>query len=83
MAILRTSLGENKIQFQNFFDPGVGPRDVTTYTQFVVATVPLKLNDSWNLFVRTQLPLMNQPTASPARAPTWSRNVQLIRESCA
>jgi hypothetical protein len=54
-----------KVQFQNFLNPGVGSKDVTTYTQFVVGTAPFKLNDSWNLFVRTQLPLMNQPSVAP------------------
>lgn len=53
------------VPFQNNFNFGVGPREVTQWVLNVQPVIPIKLNDNWNLITRTIIPIINQP--SPAR----------------
>ena len=52
------------IPFQNNFNFGVGPKNVTQYVLNVQPVIPFKLTEEWNLITRTILPIINQP--SPA-----------------
>lgn len=53
------------VPFQNNFNFGVGPREVTQYILNIQPVIPIKLNDDWNLITRTIMPIISQP--SPAR----------------
>src|SRR5437016_3958737 len=50
-----------KVQFQNDFTSATGPNSRTQYLQNMIPTVPFVLNENWNLIVRTDLPIINQP----------------------
>lgn len=52
------------VPFQNNFNFGIGPRDVTQWVLNVQPVIPITLNEDWNLITRTILPIVNQP--SPA-----------------
>jgi hypothetical protein len=52
------------VPFQNNFNFGVGPNDVTQYILNVQPVIPISLNDHWNLINRIIMPIINQP--SPA-----------------
>ena len=52
------------IPFQNNFNFGVGPKNVTQYVLNVQPVIPFHLTEEWNLITRTILPIINQP--SPA-----------------
>jgi hypothetical protein len=54
-----------KVQIENYFNSGMGPNSVTQYVQHVIPTIPFKLTDSWSLIARTDLPVINQPSAAP------------------
>ena len=53
------------VPFQNNFNFGVGPRDVTQYVLNVQPVIPVKLNEDWNLITRTVMPIINQPSPAP------------------
>jgi len=52
------------VPFQNDFNFGVGPREVTQWILNVQPVIPISLNEDWNLITRTIIPIINQP--SPA-----------------
>src|SRR5262249_3973067 len=52
------------VPFQNNFNFGIGPNDVTQYILNFQPVVPVSLNENWNLITRTIVPIINQP--SPA-----------------
>ena len=54
-----------KLQFQHYFNFGVGPDDVMQYQENVIPTIPFKLTDAWNLVTRTTMPIINQPSKGP------------------
>lgn len=53
-----------KAQFENYFNFGMSTKEVTQYAQQVVVTIPFKLNEDWNLITRSDLPIINQPSAA-------------------
>ena len=52
------------VPFQNNFNFGLGPNDVTQWVLNVQPVIPIPLNKDWNLITRTIMPIINQP--SPA-----------------
>jgi hypothetical protein len=52
------------VPFQNNFNFGIGPREVTQWVLNFQPVVPLTLSEEWNLITRTIVPVINQP--SPA-----------------
>jgi hypothetical protein len=52
------------VPFQNNFNFGIGPNDVTQWILNVQPVIPITLNKDWNLITRTIIPIINQP--SPA-----------------
>ena len=57
-----------KVPFQNDFDFGVGPNQVTQYTLNIEPIVPFTLNEDWNLITRTVIPIISQPSAGSGMA---------------
>jgi hypothetical protein len=57
-----------KVPFQNNFDFGVGPNNVTQYTLDIEPIVPFTLNEDWNLITRTIIPITSQPSAGPGQS---------------
>jgi hypothetical protein len=57
-----------KVPFQNDFDFGVGPNQVTQYTLNIEPIVPFTLNEDWNLITRTVIPIISEPSAGPGQA---------------
>lgn len=55
--------------FQNNFNFGVGPEDVTQYVLNVQPVIPISLNEDWNLITRTIVPIINQPSPAPGIPP--------------
>jgi hypothetical protein len=53
------------VPFQNNFNYGVGPDDVTKYMLNVQPVVPFVLNEDWNLITRTIIPFVSQKSAGP------------------
>ena len=53
------------VPFQNNFNFGVGPNNVTQYILNVQPVIPFKLTEDWNLITRTILPIINQPSPAP------------------
>jgi hypothetical protein len=53
------------VPFQNNFNFGVGPNDVTQYILNVQPVIPISLNDDWNLINRIIMPIINQPSPAP------------------
>jgi hypothetical protein len=53
------------VPFQNNFNFGVGPNNVTQYVLNVQPVIPIKLSEDWNLITRTILPVINQPSIAP------------------
>ncbi len=53
------------VPFQNNFNFGFGPRDVTQWVLNVQPVIPIRLNEDWNLITRTILPIINQPSPAP------------------
>ncbi|MFO1452685.1 MAG: hypothetical protein U1F61_31250 [Opitutaceae bacterium] len=53
------------VPFQNNFNFGVGPNDVTQYILNVQPVIPISLNEDWNLITRTIMPIINQPSPAP------------------
>ena len=59
------------VPFQNNFNFGLGPNDVTQWVLNVQPVIPITLNKDWNLITRTIMPIINQPspaTGSQARS---------------
>jgi len=52
------------VPFQNNFNFGVGPKNVTQWILNVQPVIPISLSEDWNLITRTIMPIINQP--SPA-----------------
>ena len=53
------------VPFQNNFNFGVGPNDVTQYILNVQPVIPITLSEAWNLITRTIMPIINQPSPAP------------------
>jgi len=53
------------VPFQNNFNFGIGPRNVTQWILNVQPVIPIKLNEDWNLITRTIMPIINQPSPAP------------------
>jgi hypothetical protein len=53
------------IPFQNNFNFGVGPNNVTQYVLNVQPVIPFHMTEEWNLITRTILPIINQPSPAP------------------
>jgi len=53
------------VPFQNNFNFGVGPEDVTQYVLNVQPVIPITLSEDWNLITRTIMPIINQPSPAP------------------
>ncbi len=53
------------VPFQNNFNFGVGPNNVTQYVLNVQPVIPFKLSEDWNLITRTIMPIINQPSPAP------------------
>ena len=53
------------VPFQNNFNFGVGPRDVTQWVLNIQPVIPISLNRDWNLITRTIMPIINQPSPAP------------------
>ena len=52
------------LPFQNNFNFGIGPNNVTQWVLNVQPVIPISLGPDWNLITRTIMPIINQP--SPA-----------------
>ncbi|MBN9692596.1 MAG: neuromedin U [Verrucomicrobia bacterium] len=57
------------VPFQNNFNFGVGPEQVTQYILNVQPVIPISLNEDWNLITRTIVPIINQPSPAPGISP--------------
>lgn len=53
------------VPFQNNFNFGIGPEEVTQYVLNIQPVVPITLNDDWNLITRTIIPVISQPSPAP------------------
>ena len=53
------------VPFQNNFNFGVGPDNVTQWICNFQPVIPISLNDEWNLITRTIVPIINQPSVAP------------------
>lgn len=53
------------VPFQNNFNFGIGPNEVTQWVLNVQPVVPITLNEDWNLITRTIVPIINQPSPAP------------------
>lgn len=53
------------VPFQNNFNFGIGPNDVTQWVLNVQPVIPVSLSDDWNLITRTIIPIINQPSPAP------------------
>jgi hypothetical protein len=53
------------VPFQNNFNFGIGPRDVTQWVLNIQPVIPISLNRDWNLITRTIMPIINQPSPAP------------------
>ena len=53
------------VPFQNNFNFGIGPNDVTQWVLNVQPVIPITLNKDWNLISRTIMPIIDQPSAAP------------------
>ena len=53
------------VPFQNNFNFGVGPNDVTQWILNFQPVIPITLNEYWNLITRTILPIIDQPSPAP------------------
>jgi len=56
-----------KVPFQNDFDFGIGPNQVTQYTLNIEPIVPFTLNEDWNLITRIIIPIISEPSAGPGQ----------------
>jgi hypothetical protein len=53
------------VPFQNNFNFGIGPREVTQWVLNVQPVIPISLSEDWNLITRTIMPIINQPSPAP------------------
>lgn len=53
------------VPFQNNFNFGVGPNNVTQWVLNVQPVIPISLGPDWNLITRTIMPIINQPSPAP------------------
>lgn len=53
------------VPFQNNFNFGLGPNEVTQWILNVQPVIPISLNSDWNLITRTIMPIINQPSPAP------------------
>ncbi|MFO1461954.1 MAG: neuromedin U [Verrucomicrobiota bacterium] len=53
------------VPFQNNFNFGIGPEDVTQYVLNFQPVIPITLNEDWNLITRTIVPIISQPSPAP------------------
>ena len=53
-----------KLQLENFFNFGLGPKDATQYALHAIPTIPFQLSEDWNLITRTELLVIDQPSPS-------------------
>jgi hypothetical protein len=53
------------VPFQNNFNFGIGPNDVTQWVLNIQPVIPIELNRDWNLITRTIVPIINQPSPAP------------------
>src|SRR5262249_6373060 len=53
------------VPFQNNFNFGIGPNDVTQWDLNFQPVIPISLNKDWNLITRTIIPIINQPSPAP------------------
>ena len=53
------------VPFQNNFNFGIGPNDVTQWVLNVQPVIPITLNKDWNLITRTIIPIIDQPSSAP------------------
>lgn len=53
------------VPFQNNFNFGIGPNEVTQWILNVQPVIPISLNEDWNLITRTIVPIINQPSPAP------------------
>jgi hypothetical protein len=53
------------VPFQNNFNFGIGPNEVTQWNLNVQPVIPISLNKDWNLITRTVIPIIDQPSLAP------------------
>ena len=53
------------VPFQNNFNFGIGPNNVTQWNLNVQPVIPISLSEDWNLITRTIIPIINQPSPAP------------------
>ena len=53
------------VPFQNNFNFGLGPNEVTQWVLNVQPVIPVSLSEDWNLITRTVLPVIDQPSIAP------------------
>ncbi len=53
------------VPFQNNFNFGIGPNNVTQWVLNVQPVIPISLGPDWNLITRTIIPIINQPSPAP------------------
>ncbi len=53
------------VPFQNNFNFGIGPNNVTQWILNVQPVIPISLSEDWNLITRTIMPIINQPSPAP------------------
>ena len=68
------------VPFQNNFNFGIGPNNVTQWDLNVQPVIPFSLNEDWNLITRTVIPII-QPALTRARCAerVWSGRHQSHR----
>jgi hypothetical protein len=53
------------VPFQNNFNFGIGPNEVTQWVLNVQPVIPISVSEDWNLITRTIMPIINQPSPAP------------------
>lgn len=53
------------VPFQNNFNFGIGPNEVTQWNLNVQPVIPIRLSEDWNVITRTILPIIDQPSPAP------------------
>ena len=67
------------VPFQNNVDLGIGPNEEGwRYTLNIQPVIPISLNSSWNLIVRTIIPYVHQDDVFKANAPIISEDIDGI-----
>ena len=63
------------VPFQNDFNFGIGPKDVTQWNLNIQPVIPISLSEDWNLITRTIIPIINQPSPAAGVSSWFGRDI--------